>query len=467
MKFSDINFSRFEPAVSALERLRSYFSEKDAGYYIKTFGCQMNVRDSENLAGMLENMGLVRRKSAREADVVLVNTCCVREHAEVKVYGNVGSYCKMKREGKNMLIGVCGCMMQQKHMADEMRRRFPGVDFYMGTNMLHELPEIMLEALESGRRQERIKGPTGPVVEGLPASGRRGPSAFVNIMYGCDNFCSYCVVPLVRGRERSRAPGAILDEIASLADQGCVEITLLGQNVNSYGKGLPDKISFAGLLRQVDRIPGIRRIRFMTSHPKDLSEELMDAMAGCEHVCAHLHLPVQSGSNAVLAAMNRGYTREHYLELVTRLRQKMPQIDLTTDIIVGFPGESDTDYEDTKSLLQQVRYDSAFLFRYSVRRGTAAEKMAETVPEESKTQRLYALIAEQEAITAQRGACHVGKNEEVLVESVSARDPGEVSGRANGSWTVNLRGDKGLIGRIVPVRIIEAKAHTLYGEIVQ
>ena len=462
MKFSDINFSRFEPAVSALERLRSYFSEKDAGYYIKTFGCQMNVADSENLAGMLENMGLVRRKSAREADVVLVNTCCVREHAEVKVYGNVGSYCKMKREGKNMLIGVCGCMMQQKHMADEMRRRFPGVDFYMGTNMLHELPEIMLEALESGRRQERIKGPTGPVVEGLPASGRRGPSAFVNIMYGCDNFCSYCVVPLVRGRERSRAPGAILDEIASLADQGCVEITLLGQNVNSYGKGLPDKISFAGLSGRSTEIPGIRRIRFMSPTPRSL-EELMDAMAGSS-MSARISLPVQSGSNAV-SPHDRGTRGNTIWELVARLRQKIPQIDLTTDIIVGFPGGP----TPTTRIRNRYCSRSATIPRSCSGTRSAGgqplRKWRKPCPKRARPRGCTRLSPSRRP-SPRSGEPAMWERTRKCWWSRSAPGIREVSGRATEAGRSISGGNKGLMAAFCGADH-RGESHTLYGEIVK
>jgi tRNA-2-methylthio-N6-dimethylallyladenosine synthase len=351
-------------------------------------------------------------------------------------------------------------------MVEDMRSRFPGVDFYMGTNMIHRLPQALLEVIESGHGRDNIENPTGPVIEGMPAVRARALSAWVSIMYGCDNFCSYCVVPLVRGRERSREPAAILEEIGELAADGCVEVTLLGQNVNSYGKGLEEKISFAELLRRIDAIPGIRRIRFMTSHPKDLSEELMDAMAECRHVCRHLHLPVQSGSDAVLRAMNRQYTRARYLELVDRLREKIPDIGLTTDVIVGFPGESEADFEDTLSLVRRVRYDSAFMFQYSVRRGTAAEKLPDSVPEEEKRERLRRLIATQEAITGELGAACVGRREEVLVESRSARDPGAVCGRTSGGRMVNIAGGEELIGQILPVRITQAKAHSLYAEII-
>ncbi len=338
-------------------------------YYIETYGCQMNVRDSETIAGLLQEMGYGPARSREEADVILFNTCCVRDHAEKRLLANIGTLKERKDADEELIIGICGCMMQQPDVAKKVMRRFPFVNFVFGTNVLWRLPELMLSAL-NGERLILTEEEGFAICEGLPARRSNPFSAFVNITFGCDNFCSYCIVPYVRGRERSRELSEVVDEVRGLAEQGITEVTLLGQNVNSYGKGTD--VDFADLLHAVNGVDGIRRIRYMSSHPKDLTPRLMAAIAENDKVCHHMHLPVQSGSTSILEKMNRRYTREGYLQLVEDLRKTVPDIELTTDVIVGFPGETDRDFEDTLSLMDQVGYAAAFTFMYSPRKGTRA-----------------------------------------------------------------------------------------------
>ena len=367
-----------------IQIIKERTENKNLKYHIVTYGCQMNVHDSEKLAGMLHEMGYEETSEQNEANLILFNTCCVREHAEQRVYGNVGALRTLKQADPNLIIGVCGCMMQQEEVAAEIVRKFPFVDIVFGTHNLHRFPQLLLQAMDSAHTVVEILNEEGEVIEGLPMQRSDGVSAWTTIMYGCNNFCSYCIVPYVRGRERSRKPEDIIDEISALADKGYMEVTLLGQNVNSYGKDLGEGYLFPDLLRDINKISGIERIRFMTSHPKDLSPELISAMAECEKVCEHLHLPVQAGSNRILKKMNRCYTREDYMDLVYKIREAIPDIALTTDIIVGFPGETEEDFLDTLDLMEKVRYDSAFTFIYSTRRGTPAAKMKEQIDESIK-----------------------------------------------------------------------------------
>ena len=431
-------------------------------YHIVSMGCQMNERDSETIAGMLEEMGMTRQPVREQADLILYNTCCVRENAENKALGNVIWLKELKKDKPELLICVGGCMTQEKGMAEAMKRNYPFIDLVYGTHNLYRLPEYLYRVLRDRTPGVEVVETDGEIVEGLPEIRSNAHSAFVNIMYGCNNFCTYCIVPYVRGRERSREPEAILEEALRLRDAGVQEITLLGQNVNSYRGGGAE---FANLLYRLDRL-GIPRIRFMTSHPKDLSDELIAAYGELEHLMPHLHLPVQAGSSEILKVMNRRYTREHYLDLVKRLRAARPDIGLTTDIIVGFPGETLAQFEETLSLVEEVRFDSAYTFIYSPRKGTKAAQMPDSTPAEVKSQRIQQLIAKQQQITAEILSAQVGRRETVLVESVSARDEGSVGGRTPRALMVNFPGSPELIGKFVDVEITSAGRNTLRGKLV-
>lgn len=434
---------------------------KGKRYHIVTYGCQMNAHDSETIAGMLEQMGMTEAAAREDADFVLYNTCCVRENAERRALGNVGWLKELKKVKPELIVGVCGCMVQQDGMAQKLIKRYPFVDIAFGTHNLPELPGMFKKLLDSRERVVSVLDTDGMIAEGLPVKRAGGLMAYVTIMYGCDNFCSYCIVPYVRGRERSRLPEDILREVEQLKTEGVKEIMLLGQNVNSYAGG---GIDFAELLRRVDDI-GIERVRFMTSHPKDLSDRLIDVMANSKHICHQLHLPVQHGSNRVLSAMNRCYTREHYLGVVKRLRDAIPDIGLTTDLIVGFPGETEEDFNQTIDLVRQVRYDSAYTFIYSPRQGTVAAEMPNQVDEETAKRRIHELIAVQEQITAETYAAQVGHVENVLCEGVSARSERQITGRTQRGITVNFDGSADMVGSVVPVMITGAGHNTLKGKI--
>ena len=434
---------------------------KGKRYHIVTYGCQMNAHDSETIAGMLEQMGMTEAAAREDADFVLYNTCCVRENAERRALGNVGWLKELKKVKPELIVGVCGCMVQQDGMAQKLIKRYPFVDIAFGTHNLPELPGMFKKLLDSRERVVSVLDTDGIIAEGLPVKRAGGLMAYVTIMYGCNNFCSYCIVPYVRGRERSRLPEDILREVEQLKTEGVKEIMLLGQNVNSYAGG---GIDFAELLRRVDDI-GIERVRFMTSHPKDLSDRLIDVMANSKHICHQLHLPVQHGSNRVLSAMNRCYTREHYLGVVKRLRDAMPDIGLTTDLIVGFPGETEEDFNQTIDLVRQVRYDSAYTFIYSPRQGTVAAEMPNQVDEETAKRRIHELIAVQEQITAETYAAQVGHVENVLCEGVSARSERQITGRTQRGITVNFDGSADMVGSVVPVMITGAGHNTLKGKI--
>lgn len=433
---------------------------REKTYYIETYGCQMNVRDSETIAGLLQEMGYCPASGKDAADVILFNTCCVRDHAEKKLLANIGALKEKREADEELIIGICGCMMQQSDVARKVMRRFPFVNFVFGTNVLWRLPEIMLSAL-NGERLILTEEEGFAVCEGLPARRSNPFSAFVNITFGCDNFCSYCIVPYVRGRERSRELSQVISEVRSLAEQGITEVTLLGQNVNSYGKGM--NVDFADLLKAVNGVEGIRRIRYMSSHPKDLSPRLMEAIVENDKVCHHIHLPVQSGSTAILEKMNRRYSREGYLKLVEELRRTVPDIELTTDVIVGFPGETDKDFQDTLSLMDQVGYAAAFTFKYSPRKGTRAAEAEEQVPEAVKKERLKELNALQARKTAENNRKYVGHRGEVLVEGFDLRQHTILFGKLDTFKMVYFPGDEKLLGTYQIVTVTECARNSLLG----
>ena len=425
-------------------------------YHITTYGCQMNEHDSSIMACLLDEMG-GERADFDTADVLLYNTCCIREHAEDRVFGNVGALKKQLELRPNLVVGVCGCMMQQQDVAEKFMQRFRFVDFVLGTHNTHELPKVLRSVLEDKKRVCAVWDREGPVVEDLPVE-LGGICSYVSIMYGCNNFCTYCIVPYVRGRERSRDSVSILKEIHLLADAGTREVMLLGQNVNSYAGGGD---AFANLLREANRVPGIERIRFMTSHPKDISDSLMVAMAECEHVCRQLHLPMQSGSDDVLRRMNRRYTAESYYEKVLRLRELMPDIALSTDIIVGFPGETEKDFEDTLSMIERVGFVTGYFFKYSPRNGTPAANMPDQIPEEVKSERLSRLLALQNELTRKHNESLIGKTLFVLAEREADKNPGELIGRSECGRTVHFKASPDKIGRITPVTVTRVTGNTL------
>ncbi len=369
--------------------------------FVHTYGCQGNVADSEHIKGMLIEMGYVLCDDVSEADFILYNTCAIREHAEDRVFGNVGALKKYKKERPGLIIALCGCMMQQEHIAEKIKKSYPFVNLVFGTHVTHKLPELVSKVLCTGKRVFCIDQSDGVIAEGLPSSRDSGENAWLPIMYGCNNFCSYCIVPHVRGRERSRKPDVILDEAKTLVKEGYKLITLLGQNVNSYGKNCDFDVNFAELIRRIDEIEGDFKFDFMTSHPRDCSFELIDVLSQSKHFCGHLHLPVQSGNNRILKEMNRHYTREHYLELIEYAKKRIPNVDITTDIIVGFPGETYEEFLDTLSLVREVRYGSMFTFIYSPRKGTPAAEMPDPVSKEEKTKWFLELLKVQETITAE------------------------------------------------------------------
>ena len=431
-------------------------------YHVVTYGCQMNAHDSEKIAGMLEEMGMVPSEKREEADFVIFNTCCVRENAERRALGNVTWLKEVRKQKPDMVIAVCGCMIQEPGMAEVILKQYKFVNLAFGTANLHKLPEMLYETLNSGRQTVNVED-RDVIAEDLPIRRLRNDAAYLTIMYGCDNFCSYCIVPYVRGRERSRDPESILREAEGLAASGVKEIMLLGQNVNSYGKGLQGNPTFAQLLKKLDGI-GIPRIRFMTSHPKDLSDELIEVMAGGKHILPQFHLPVQSGNDEILKKMNRRYTRAQYLDRVRKLREAIPGIGLSTDIIVSFPGETDAQFEDTMSLVNEVRYDSAFTFIYSPRTGTKAADMEGMMPEEVSAERIKRLIDLQEGLQQETLKRFIGQEEEILVEGLSRRSSLAVSGKGRHAVSVTVEGSEQDIGQILKCRITGLKNNTLTGE---
>ncbi len=437
--------------------------QRPRSYYVVTYGCQMNAHDSEILAGMLRDMGMDEAPDREQADFVIFNTCCVRDNAERRALGNVTWLKEIRKRNPNLIIAVCGCMIQQPGMAEKILKQYRFIDLAFGTTNLYRLPELMHGTLNSDRAVVQVED-EDTIAEDLPVKRLREDAAYITIMYGCDNFCSYCIVPYVRGRERSREVEDILREAQQLRDSGVKEIMLLGQNVNSYGKGLASGVTFAQLLRKLDDM-GIERIRFMTSHPKDLSDELIEVMRGSRHILPQFHLPVQSGNDEILRQMNRRYTREQYLDKVRKLREAVPGIGLTTDIIVGFPGETEEQFQDTMSLVREVGYDSAFTFIYSPRTGTVAAKMTDQmIPDDVATDRIQRLIAAQDEGQRRAMERFIGQEEEVLVEGLSRRSETAVSGKGRHGISITLPGSQEDVGQIVRVRVTEIKNNTLMGE---
>ncbi len=467
MNSNDINETNIQleyiDKLTEIVKERSEVLGRPLTYNVTTFGCQMNARDSEKLRGILDKVGYVRTDSEK-ADFVIYNTCTVRENANNKVYGRLGVLYSYKKKNPNMIIALCGCMMQENVVIDKIKESYSFVDLIFGTHNIFKFPELLYNALLSDDMIIDIWEKTDRIVEKLPSSRKYSFKSGINIMFGCNNFCSYCIVPYVRGRERSRSSEEIIEEIEYLVSDGVKEIMLLGQNVNSYGKGLEEDINFAKLLSKVSKIEGLERIRFMTSHPKDLSDELIDVMARSPKICKHLHLPLQSGSTDILSKMNRHYTKEDYLDLVDRIRTRIPDIAITTDIIVGFPGETEEDFLETMDVVRKVEYDSAFTFIYSKRTGTPAASMDNQIPEDVIKDRFDRLLAEVQTIGRKKYEENVGLTEKVLVENVNEKDSSLVSGRMSNNAIVHFPGDSSLIGSIVDVRITDCKGFYYIGE---
>lgn len=433
--------------------------------FVHSYGCQQNVSDGERIKGLLGKMGYGFTTNLSEADLVLYNTCAVRAHAEDRVFGNVGALKHYKARRPDMLIGLCGCMIQQEHVVEKLQKSYPYVDFAFGTHVLHKLPELLYTRLNSQKRLFDISEENSRIVEGIPIHRDGDIKGWLPIMYGCDNFCSYCIVPYVRGRERSRKPQDILAEARDMLGKGIKDITLLGQNVNSYGKGLDISIDFSDLLSMLNDLPGEFRIRFMTSHPKDATRKLIDTMANCDKVAKQLHLPVQSGNNRILSLMNRGYTRETYLDLIAYAKEKMPEITLSSDIIVGFPSETYEEFCDTLSLIEEVGYDSLFTFLFSKRKGTKAYDMEDPIPYKGKSDWLRELLAVQEKISSERNNRLVGQVMKVLIDGGHKSDDPTLEARTDGNILVTLEGQKNWIGQFAEVEITQAMNFALKGKL--
>jgi tRNA-2-methylthio-N6-dimethylallyladenosine synthase len=430
--------------------------------FIDTYGCQQNEADSERIAGMLEQCGYSFTRSEEGADIVILNTCAIREHAEQRVFGNVGALVHTKRRHPRQKIFLCGCMMGQPHVSDRIRRSYPHVDGVFSTHHLWRFPELLWHILQGGKRVFAVEDSDGAISEGLPVARGNSLKAWGSVMYGCNNFCSYCIVPYVRGRERSREPAEIIKECSDLLAQGFKEITLLGQNVNSYGKDLALDIDFADLMAQIAALPGEFRLRFMTSHPKDASEKLFDTIAAHPNICKQFHLPFQSGNDRILREMNRRYTASEYLRLVDYGRAKMPDLVLTSDVIVGFPGETEAEFDDTLKLIERVRFDALFTFIYSPREGTPAAKMADPTSRADKNHRFDRLLEAQNRISAEIHRAYIGKTLRVLVDG---REDAQLTARTDGGRLVRFTGDDSLIGTFLDLRITESTTWSLLGEI--
>ncbi len=438
-------------------------------YNVTTFGCQMNARDSEKLSGVLEACGFVREEDELAADLVIYNTCTVRDNANQKFFGHLGSIGAVKKTRSDMIIGVCGCLAQEESARQKILTSYPFVDLVFGTHNLFDFPSLLVQVLARSETKGKnstiteIWDDTDIIVEDIPVRRNYKFKSGVNIMFGCNNFCSYCIVPYVRGRERSRASSEIIREVRSLAADGVKEVMLLGQNVNSYGTGLDDEVSFPKLLKMVEEVDGIERIRFMTSHPKDLSDELIDVMAASSVICRHIHLPLQSGSTRILTAMNRHYTKESYIDLASKIRERIPDISITTDIIIGFPGETDADVDDTIDVIDKVMFDGAFTFIYSKRTGTPAASMPDQVPAETIKHNFDRVLQKVQDMSQKRAALIEGQTLPVLVEDINRQDKSLVTGRLSNNLNVHFPGDASLIGKIVPVELTECKGFYYIG----
>ncbi len=456
-----------EFAEKAAKILAERYSGRTPLAHVHTYGCQQNVSDGEKLKGMLQDMGYSFCEKPQDADLVIYNTCAVRENAEDKVFGNIGQVSHCKKTRKDMIIGLCGCMTQQPHIAEKIKKSYPYIDLVFGTHALYRLPELLYTALIQKKRVFEVTDGDGTIAEGLPAVRDGSIRAWLPIMYGCNNFCTYCVVPYVRGRERSRASADIIAEAKELIAQGYREITLLGQNVNSYGKGLEEEINFSGLLRKLNALEGDFVLRFMTSHPKDATPELIDTIAECEKVCHHLHLPVQSGSDRVLKAMNRHYDKEAYLCLIDYARKKIPDLSFSSDIIVGFPGETEEEFLETLELIKRVRYHFLYTFIYSPRVGTKAAEMEDPVPPEEKSRWFRQLLDVQEQIGQEIYDELVGETFRVLAEGQGKSGPGFLTGHTGQNVIVEFEGGEELLGCFVDVRITKALRWAVVGELVK
>ena len=459
-----------------IKKVKKINQDKNLKYTILTMGCQLNENDSEKLCGMLEKMGYTKTEKQNDADLALFNTCCVRENAEDKLFGKLGELKRLK-EQKGIIIAIGGCMMQEKHITDKIKESYPFVDILFGTHTLHKFPEDLYKVIEEKRKLEDILDIDGKIYEGLPIKRDSKIKASVTIMNGCNNFCSYCIVPYVRGRERSRQPRDIIEEVKELAKEGYKEITLLGQNVNSYlrverEKNIPFEEyqgvnSFATLLRAINKIDGIERIRFISPHPKDFTDDVIEAIADCEKVCKLVHLPLQSGNTKVLKEMNRKYTKEQYLNLVEKMKNKIPNLTLSTDIIVGFPGETDEEFEDTLEVVEKVRFEQVYMFIYSRRVGTPGDKMQNQIPEDIKHKRFDKLKALVESQIEENNKKYIGTTQKILVEGESKNNSNMLSGRTESNKVVIFEGSKELIDKIINIKIISQHMWYLKGEILK
>ncbi len=469
MERSVIPAAEIQRQRETMRRLAARFSggERAPLAMVETYGCQQNVADSQRIMGMLAEMGCGFTQDPFMADIIVINTCAIRENAEKKVFGVIGQLVHVKERDPNAVICLCGCMAQQETVAEKVRVSYRHVDLVFGPQALWKFPELLWDVLEKRGRVFSIEKERGSIAEGLPVVRESGVKAWVSIMYGCNNFCSYCIVPYVRGRERSRDPAFILEEVRQLVESGYKEITLLGQNVNSYGKDLDKPMDFSALLSEIDKIPGEYLVRFMTSHPKDAGEKLFDTMARCTHVAKQLHLPVQSGNSRILRAMNRGYTREQYLDKVRYARSVMPDLVLTSDIIIGFPGETEAEAMDTVSLIEEVRYDALFTFIYSPRPGTPAASMPDPASRKEKQVWFDRLLDAQNRISAELHRMYTGKTVRVLVDAVTEDPKWPLSSRTHGGRLVHLSGPSSLVGQYADVRIVDSNTWALFGEAVQ
>lgn len=467
---SNKNIEETRHQLSCIEELHERLEKKVAEtgkrptFKVVNFGCQMNAKDAEKLVGILSKIGYVEAET-EEADFVLYNTCTVRENANLKVYGRLGHLKTLKKKNPDMLIALCGCMMQEADVVTKIKESYRFVDIIFGTHNVFKLAELLKARLDSGEMIIDIWKDTTEIVEDLPAERKFSFKCGVNIMYGCNNFCTYCIVPYVRGRERSREISDIVREVEELVADGVVEIMLLGQNVNSYGKTLEPKVNFADLLRELDKVEGLERIRFMTPHPKDITDDFIEVLATSKKVCNHLHLPLQSGSSRLLQKMNRNYTKERYLEIVKQVRERIPDIAITTDIIVGFPGETEEDFEETIDVVKQAQYDGAFTFIYSKRTGTPAAAMEDQIPEDIVKERFDRLLKVVQEVSALSHGKLQGTTQKVLVEEVNHQDNTMVTGRLTNNTTVHLKGSECMIGQIFDVKLVESRGFYYIGEL--
>lgn len=453
----------FISCLNDIIQLKAIEKGRQPSYKVVTFGCQMNARDSEKLAGILTDIGYVETDTEENADLVLFNTCTVRENANERLYGRLGQLKRSKKNNKDMLIGLCGCMMQEAEEVEKIRKSYGYVDIVFGTHNIYKLAEILYNRLENKKQVVDVIDSTKMIVENLPSKRVYPFKSGVNITFGCNNFCTFCIVPYVRGRERSRLPEDIVSEIKSLVSDGVVEVMLLGQNVNSYGRGLEKKTTFTDLLAEIVKIEGLKRVRFMTPHPKDFSDDLIELIKNNPKICRHIHLPLQSGNTGILKKMNRVYTKEQYLDLAYKIKKEIPDVSLTTDIIVGFPGETQEDFLDTLDVVEKVQYDAAFTFIYSKRTGTPAAKMELNIDENELKQRFDTLLKRVQHIAAANTSKHVGKVYEALIESKDEQLEGYVTGRLSNNMIVHLKGEESMIGSIIKVSLDESKGFYYMG----